>query len=73
MYSKRLFNQVTMNMAERTRKSGQVRMVAEVGLNPEQARRVSRHAATAALTSVNALLFPGGGPKRGGGAESRDS
>lgn len=30
---------VTMNMAERTRKSGQVRMVAEVGLNPEQARR----------------------------------
>ncbi|KAL6738732.1 hypothetical protein ANCDUO_01985 [Ancylostoma duodenale] len=28
-----------MNMAERTRKSGQVRMVAEVGLNPEQARR----------------------------------
>lgn len=30
-----------MNMAERTRKSGQVRMVAEVGLNPEQARRVS--------------------------------
>ncbi|XGW28959.1 hypothetical protein V3C99_008621 [Haemonchus contortus] len=30
---------VTMNMAERTRKSGQVRMVAEVGSNPEQARR----------------------------------
>lgn len=30
---------VTMNMAERTRKSGQVRMVAEVGSNPEQARK----------------------------------
>ncbi|WKY05393.1 hypothetical protein Q1695_005976 [Nippostrongylus brasiliensis] len=30
---------VTMNMAERTRKSGQVRMVADVGSNPEQARR----------------------------------
>ncbi|CAJ0602398.1 unnamed protein product [Cylicocyclus nassatus] len=30
---------VTMSMAERTRKSAQVRMVAEVGANPEQARR----------------------------------